>query len=129
MFTFTEPNALNEAIDKLMIALVAAEPGTDKHTKLVEQLTKLYKMKHEDANYYLKEAELDSKQEALAAECTLTDLKIEEMRKALKLPFGLKPETLALILANLAGMALLMQHERLNVVTSKAVGFVMKLKN
>lgn len=38
------------------------------------------------------------------------------------------PETIALIAANLAGIAMILTHERAHVVTSKALSFVMKLR-
>lgn len=37
-------------------------------------------------------------------------------------------ETLLPVLGNLAGIGLILQHERLHVVTSKALGFVTKTK-
>jgi hypothetical protein len=40
----------------------------------------------------------------------------------------ISPDTLAMIAANLAGIALIVGHERMNVVTSKAIGFVLKLR-
>lgn len=39
-----------------------------------------------------------------------------------------KPDTIALIAGNLAGICLIVGHERANVVTSKALSFVSKLK-
>lgn len=39
-----------------------------------------------------------------------------------------KPDTMALIAGNLAGIMLIVGHERAHVVTSKALGFVSKLK-
>lgn len=38
------------------------------------------------------------------------------------------PDVLATILANLAGIGLIISHERVNVIASKALSFVMKLK-
>lgn len=38
------------------------------------------------------------------------------------------PDTIALIAGNLAGIVLIVGHERANVVTSKALGFVSKLR-
>lgn len=38
------------------------------------------------------------------------------------------PDTLALVIANLTGIILIVGHERMNVVTSKALSFVMKLR-
>lgn len=39
-----------------------------------------------------------------------------------------KPDTIALIAGNLAGIMLIVGHERAHVVTSKALSFVSKLK-
>lgn len=36
------------------------------------------------------------------------------------------PDTLAVIVGNLAGILLILKHEELNVITSKALGFVLK---
>jgi hypothetical protein len=41
---------------------------------------------------------------------------------------GVSADTVALILGNLAGILMIVGHERANVVTSKALSFVMKLK-
>lgn len=43
-------------------------------------------------------------------------------------PRRISPDTLATITANLAGIALIVGHERAHVVTSKALGFVLKLR-
>jgi hypothetical protein len=38
------------------------------------------------------------------------------------------PDVIVTVIANLAGIALILNHERLHVVTSKALGFVVKSK-
>jgi hypothetical protein len=38
------------------------------------------------------------------------------------------PDTLILVSANLVGIAMILRHEHLNVITSKALGFVLKPK-
>jgi hypothetical protein len=38
------------------------------------------------------------------------------------------PDTLILVGANLVGIAMILRHEHLNVITSKALGFVLKPK-
>lgn len=43
-------------------------------------------------------------------------------------PKRINPDTLALVLGNLAGIAMIVGHERAHVVTSKALGFVLKLR-
>lgn len=129
MFTdqiFTEPTALSEVIDDIMLKLKDEEPGTKEFTVLVDTLSKLYKLKETDIKLILLEVELEHK---LDNDSEMHELNIEEKKKMMKLPFGLKPETVALIAANLLGIAIIVGHERLNVVTTKAVGFVSKLKN
>jgi len=39
---------------------------------------------------------------------------------------SISPDTLLLVIGNLAGIALILWHERAEVITSKALGFVMK---
>ena len=77
----------------------------------------------------LKEDDLGLKRKVFEAEEEMRELNLEEKKRQLKIPFGIKPETVALIAANLLGIAIIVGHERLNVVTTKAVGFVTKLKN
>jgi Uma2 family endonuclease len=36
------------------------------------------------------------------------------------------PDTIAIIAGNLAGLVLIMNYERLNIITTKALGFVIK---
>lgn len=63
--------------------------------------------------------------------------KFNEMNEQLEKLYAMKksnrssrisPDTLLTVAGNLAGIALILQHERLHVVTSKALSFVMKTK-
>ena len=123
---FSKPTALNQAIDDLIAAMIKEKAGTQEYAKLVDQLIKLYKLKEIDINAVLKEAEFLNKQQQQEAETELKKLDIRQKLREMKLPFGMKPETLAIIAANLLGILLILNHERLNVVTSKAVSFVKK---
>lgn len=38
----------------------------------------------------------------------------------------ISPDTLAVVLCNLVGILLILNHEKIDIVTSKALGFVMK---
>lgn len=40
--------------------------------------------------------------------------------------FKVSPDTLAVVAGNLLGIAIILKHEELNIVTTKALGFVMK---
>jgi hypothetical protein len=53
--------------------------------------------------------------------------RLEALRTG-KSKMRVSPDTVALIIANLAGIVLILQHERAHVVVSKALGFVSKLK-
>lgn len=48
--------------------------------------------------------------------------------KVLDTPKGVSKDTLAMIGGNLAGIVMILGHERAHVVASKALSFVMKLK-
>lgn len=53
--------------------------------------------------------------------------KLEKLR-ADRRPKKLSPDTRAMIAANLAGIVLIISHERLNVITTKATSLLVKLK-
>lgn len=58
---------------------------------------------------------------------------IEQLSKLYKLkethaPKGVSADTIAIVAGNLAGIVLILSYERLNVITSKALSFVMKLR-
>jgi hypothetical protein len=69
------------------------------------------------------------KKQAQLIDSESKSLDIETKKREMKIPFGIKPETVVTVAANLIGIALVLNHEKLNVVTSKAFGFVTKLKN
>jgi len=48
--------------------------------------------------------------------------------KEIDSPGRVSPDTLAIVIGNLIGIILIVGHERTNVVTSKALSFVMKLR-
>ena len=48
--------------------------------------------------------------------------------KEMETPKPVSADTLAIIAGNLAGIVLIIGHERAHIVTSKALGFVMKLR-
>jgi hypothetical protein len=48
--------------------------------------------------------------------------------KEIDAPKRISPDTLAIVLGNLAGIMFIVGYERANIVTSKALGFVLKLR-
>jgi len=93
MFTKPKPEKtrLEQAIDNLLERLVENDDPEDT-AKIVDQLSKLYKMKEFDT------------------------------------PRHVSPDTLLLVIGSLAGIVLIIGYERANVVTSKALAFVLKLR-
>lgn len=152
-----QPHALNEVIEQLINHLSTTPEGTEEYAACVDQLNKLYKAKEIDLNLKLKELELLGKQNDLEivhkqkekellinqalkenelvlrqqeidANCRLKDVEASYKEKESEDFRRVKPETLALIAANIAGIVLVIGHERINVITSKALGFIGKLR-
>lgn len=96
---FDELEKLDEAIDHTL-TLMNNKPEPGEYTTLVDHLTKLIKNKE-----------------------TLLKLKQEAVSKN-----RVSKDTLAIIAGNLAGIVLILGHERAHVVASKALGFVMKAR-
>lgn len=58
---------------------------------------------------------------------------VDQLTKLYKLkevnpPRQVSPDTLAIVAGNLIGIILIVGHERMNVVTSKALNFLLKLR-
>ncbi len=94
MFTRKPPkkSTVDELIDDLRDSMIEAGPHSDEYSKMLDQLTKLYKLKEVD------------------------------------LPKQISPDTVLLVAGNLVGIVLILGYERANVLTSRAVNFVMKLR-
>jgi hypothetical protein len=72
----------------------------------------------------LQEKEVDSKEYAI----TLERLgKLQNIRKE-ELPDRPSTDTLLTVGANLLGIILILRHEELNFITSKAIGFIPRLR-
>lgn len=108
--------------------------------KIVQQAADVENKKLEsESNLALKRAEIDSnrllKAEELALRLKEVDATVElrgaetELKKVeTEVRKRVSPETWAIIGSNIAAVLLIIGHERLNVVTSKALSFVSKLK-
>lgn len=92
MFKKNDKSLLEEAIATLHDEMANYTGDTDEYTKMVDNLSKLYKLRENDS------------------------------RKSVS------PDTIAMILGNLATVAMIVGHERTNVITSKAIAFVGKLR-
>lgn len=54
--------------------------------------------------------------------------RLQKLKDAEKRSLEVSPDTLVLALTNLIGIAMIIRHENVNVITSKALGFVPKPK-
>lgn len=54
--------------------------------------------------------------------------KLEKMKEAEKPSRRISPDTLIYAITNLIGIAMIIRHEHVNVITSKATNFVLKSK-
>lgn len=75
------------------------------------------------------ESELDNYEGHSAEYSAITDQLVKLYKvKDTQVPSRISPDTIAMIAANLGGILLILSYERANVVTSKAMGFVSKLR-
>lgn len=68
--------------------------------------------------------DLDTKEYQIAVD---TLVKLYEMKAKTK-PQTISPDTIATVAANLLGIAIIVGYERMNIVTSKALNFVARLR-
>lgn len=89
---------------------------SSENTGLDEEIGHLFKE--------MKEINTDSEDYALMVDqlVKLYSLKAQMAKKRVS------PDTMAIVAGNLVGILVIVWHERANVVTSKAVNFVMKLR-
>lgn len=88
----TEPNPLDEAIDRLFNSMQKMHPASEEYSNTADQLLKLHKRRDESTS---------SKR--------------------------VSPDTLAVIAGNLVGIVAILGYEKTGAITSRALGFVMKL--
>lgn len=128
--------AVDDEIDRLLELMSETNPETPEYAKIADQVTKLFKMKEIDVKLNIQQIELVNKQNETDikltqanADCALKEVDTELKKKQIEsIRFGLSTETWALIGANLAGIVLILGFEKANVVTSKALGFISRLR-
>lgn len=136
----TEKTGLEKAIDKVLLEMNNhPNSDSDEFKKMTERLTQLYALQKMTKEHELKgaealanqqnaEIELELKRKTIEADCRLKDIEAAEKMRALDHPWRPSAETLAIVAGNLAGIAVIVLHERAHVVTSKALAFVMKAR-
>lgn len=94
-----KPNKLEEAIDRMFTGMTEVGVDTEEYSAMLDRLSTLYKMKE-----------------------------IEAKNKALEPSRRVSADTIATVAGSLVGIILIITHERANVIGSKALGLVMKLR-
>ena len=92
------------------------KPKETEPTKLDVEIKRLFEI--------LAKKEPEDEEYAAVADQVVKLMKLKE----LEAPRRVSADTLALIGANLAGIVLILSHERANVITTRAIGFISKLK-
>lgn len=124
----SELSGLEEAINGVLSEMAGYSSDSDEYKKMVDQLVKLYKLQEIENDFYLKKLEEERVQLASNAERMQAALEHELKEKEFEKSRRVSPDTLAIIAANVVGILLIIGYERANVVTSKALGFILKTK-
>jgi hypothetical protein len=85
------------------------------HAAATDQVVKLHELKMKELSL---EMERDATAHTQAIESRTTEIEATRHR------FGISNDTLAIVLGNLLGIAMIVEHERASIVTSKALGFI-----
>lgn len=134
-----ETTKLDGLIDEIVEQLAGLDSAEEQYAKMVDQLTKLYKLRQIEIELKLKVNDQDIKDRELSSTISmkenelgdkrlLMDVEIESKQDEIARRKRVSPETLALIAANLTGIVVIIGYERANVIASKALSFVTRLK-
>jgi len=119
---------LENAINRLFVRMSEVDCDSEKYSLMANQLTKLYKMKEIEEQLDLKRVELICKQREIEAICELRKVETSLKQKEIDSPNRVALDTWANIGGHILGIVIIIGYERVNVVTSKALGFVTRLK-
>lgn len=112
-FRIGEDTKLDEEIEEVLKCMDSEDPASDEYAKMSSNLERLYKSKSADKNYleqYLKMSE------------SLEKLKKSEVQSEKQFPW--KELTVGII--GLIQIIVILKHEELNVISSKAFGMIFK---
>jgi len=114
---FDEITKIDEAIDGALTVLHNLKETDESYGKVVDQLTKLMKIKEMIGNLQLKHKEAQLR----SAELVFKQMEADK-------PDRVSKEVWATLAANLVGIGMIIGYERVNVIASKALGFVMRAR-
>ena len=145
----TETTSLEEVIDNHQTQMVGVDAYSSEYIQMMRDLSVLYKLQSEERvseqkqkefdlkvkEFQLKEEELEFKREHernessyKAKDYTLKEAEILMKQADLERRGKISPDTVIMVAGNLAGILLILNFEKVGVVTSKAMGLLIKLR-
>lgn len=125
---FGEIDKLNERLNELLKALDGHAPESDEYAKIVDQLNKLMKIKEMIGNLHLKADEALTKRMDNENQFEVKKRELALKEKESEKPDRVSKEAWAMIAANLVGIGMIIGYERVNIIASKALGFVLRAR-
>ena len=144
-----ETTSLEEVIDNHQTQMVGVDAYSSEYIQMMKDLSVLYKLRSEERvseqkqkefdlkvkEFQLKEEELEFKREHernessyKAKDYTLKEAEILMKQADLERRGKISPDTVIMVAGNLAGILLILNFEKVGVVTSKAMGLLIKLR-
>ena len=144
-----ETTSLEEVIDNHQTQMVGVDAYSSEYIQMMKDLSVLYKLQSEERvseqkqkefdlkvkEFQLKEEELEFKREHERNESyykgkdyTLKEAELLIKQADLERRGKISPDTVIMIAGNLAGILLILNFEKVGVVTSKAMGLLIKLR-
>lgn len=117
---------LEDTVRTLFDSLESHAPESDEYAQIVDQIVKLTKVRQVLSEITLKTfeatAKVDDSKNAIVVREAELQLKIKEANK----PDRVKADTWAMVAANIVGIGMIIGHERMHVITTKALGFILR---
>lgn len=144
-----ETTSLEEVIDNHQTQMVGVDAYSSEYIQMMKDLSVLYKLRSEERvseqkqkefdlkvkEFQLKEEELEFKREHernessyKAKDYTLKEAEILMKQADLERRGKISPDTVIMVAGNLAGILLILNFEKVGVITSKAMGLLIKLR-
>lgn len=144
-----ETTSLEEVIDNHQTQMVGVDAYSSEYIQMMKDLSVLYKLQSEERvseqkqkefdlkvkEFQLKEEELEFKREHernessyKAKDYTLKEAEILMKQADLERRGKISPDTVIMVAGNLAGILLILNFEKVGVITSKAMGLLIKLR-
>lgn len=124
--TFDEYGKLGKTIEDAFDRLKDHDEESDNYAAVMDQIVKLTKVRQAIAEMTLKTYEATTKEQEMRNAYLVKEAELQLKRTEALKPDRVSADTWAMVGANIAGIVLIIGYERLNVITSKALGFILK---